>query len=315
MGGHAGRGAEAILRRQPFLPALRLAAVEPLAGARAHSHSGTSYRAIDAQGRRYKLRACRTRLRARALERYVRGLPELLPGFVARSGRLVLLEYLEDHRPVTRQELVRRAADLGRLAARVHARSRELAAGGVAGRWLVALRWRVGLARDLALLRRRGVLPPEDLAALRARARAHLRRRGLPVALELDDQHKGNFVIREIDGELRYVDEEGVRLGPLGIGLATLLKTARRRFLLDDYREGYAEIRDVRRLDDPYVEFLLLLDAVRRVALRLRTGRRPDRLPDEIGHLRAIAASAVGDLAWRFPGFVRKARPGAGPPA
>lgn len=313
MGGHAGRGGEAILRRQPFLPALRLAAVEPLAGARAHSHSGTSYLATDAAGRRYKLRVCGNRLRARALARYVRGLPELLPGLVARSGRLVLVEYLEGHRPVTRQELVRRARDLGRLAARVHARSGALSPGGAAGRRLVALRWRAALARDLALLRRRRALPPEELGALRDRARAHLRRRGLPVALELDDQHKGNFVVREADGDLRYVDEEGVRLAPLGMGLATLLKTAKRRFLLDDYREGYGEEGDPERLDDAHVELLLLLDAVRRVALRLRTGRRPDRLPDELGHLRAIAGSAVGDLGWRFPGFAP--RPGAGPPA
>jgi hypothetical protein len=306
VGGHPGPEGEAILRRQPFLPALRLETVEPLA-ARGQSHSGTSYRVTDAAGRRYKLRACRNRLRARTLERYVRGLPELMPGFVARAGRLVLLEYLEDHRPLTRRELVRRAHALGRMAARVHARGEVLAPGGAAGRALVALRWRAGLVRDLAVLRRRGALPAAELEALRRRARRHLRACGLAVALELDDLHKGNFLLREADGDLRFVDEGGVRLGPRGMGLATLLKTAKRRFLLEEYREGYAAGGgDASGLDDDRVELLLLLDAARRAARRLRTGRRSDRLPDELEHLRAIAASPAGDLAWRFPGLPRR---------
>lgn len=298
-GARSGEG-EAILRRQPFRPALTLEHVEPLAD-RAHSHSGTSYIATDAQGRRLKLRVCGSRLRARVLERYVRGLPEVLPAFVARAGRLLLVEYLDGHRALTRRELVRRARELGRMAALVHARTDRLATGGALARGSVALRARVAFTRDLAEIGRRDVLAPDALATLRARAREHRRRDGIPVALELDDQHKGNFLTHDEDGDLRYVDEEGVRLHPRGMGLATLLKTATRRILLDHYREGYGEVADAAFLTDAYTEHLLLLDTVRRAALRLRTGRRSDRLPAELGHLREIAARPPGDLSWRFP--------------
>jgi hypothetical protein len=44
-----------------------------------------------------------------------------------------------------------------------------------------------------------------------------------------------------------------------------------------------------------------LQDAVRRVAHKLRSGLRPEKLPDEVAELRAMADTREIALEWRFP--------------
>jgi hypothetical protein len=131
--------------------------------------------------------------------------------------------------------------------------------------------------------------------------RAHRARFGLPVELEHDDLHKGNWLLRDADGDRRYVDEEGVGLRPLGTGLASLLKTATRSRTWRLYRAGWAELGDAGVFTEEYTEYVLLMDAVRRVAHKLRTEARVEKLPREIAELREMSDTPGLALAWRFP--------------
>jgi hypothetical protein len=273
--------------------------VEPVSAE--FAHSGTAFFVTDRGGRRFKLRDCRFGWRAGALARWIEALPDVLPALVARQGRYLLLEVLEDHRPVTRRELIRGAIALGRIGARTH---RVGAPRGPRERALhraVSLGFDVRFRRDLVLLRRRGVVSAATARGALAKYRSHHRRYGLPVGLELDDLHKGNWMLRESDRDLRYVDEEGIGLRPLGTGLATLLKTATRTRTWERYRIGWAEVADASFLTMPYTEYLVLMDTVRRVAHKVRTEGRLEKLPDEVAQLRELAASREVALGWRFP--------------
>jgi hypothetical protein len=266
-----------------------------------HGYSGSAFRLTDRVGRSYKLRVCSWSGRARNLERYLRGLPGVFPQLIARQGRLLLLEYLDGYRSLRRRELLERAEGLGRIGALAHqAGSRREVGGGSARRRLVSARWRRQFQRDLALLEKSSVLPVESCRGAAQKFRSYRERFGLPVELELDDLHKANFVIRDEDADLRYVDEEGVGLRPKGLGMASFLKTVKKRVAWDGYREGYARVADASFLTAEYTEYLLLQDAVRRVARKVRLGERLHKIPEELSHIRAMADRGDVDLAWRF---------------
>jgi len=288
-----------ILSARPFSGRLEIDQVESVGAA--FSHSGTAFFVTTRDGRRFKLRECSRRGRARSIERYVRALPDLFPRLVARDGRYLLMEALDEYRLVSRTELVRGADRLGRMSALAHREAHTNGlAGGVRG-WAVAALSRHRFFRELSLLRRRGTLPAVSCSGAARKFRSHHARFGLPIALELDDLHKGNVMIRESDGDLRYVDEEGIRLRPKGTGMASLLKTATTTRTLELYRKGYAEIGDADFITPEYTEYLLLMDAVRRVAFKVRTEGRLEKLPREIGELREMADTVGLALDWRFP--------------
>ncbi|MDJ0786040.1 MAG: hypothetical protein QNK05_04490 [Myxococcota bacterium] len=295
-----------IRRARPFEDRLDIARIEPASGDAAHS--GTAFFApglapadSDGQGVRYKLRDCRNPIRAARLAHWIALLPEVVPALVARQGRYLLLEAVDDFRPITRVELVLRASAMGAIGARVHAAGRARTARDRAERALLA---RIALRRfrrELGLLVSRGALTPALRDGALRKFEAHHRSFGLPMALELDDIHKGNWMMRESDEALRYVDEEGLGLRPKGMGLASLLKTATRLQTWRLYKRGYAEVADDAFLTMPYTEYLLLIDTVRRVAHKVRTDSRIEKLPTELSHLRALAETPEVNLSWRFP--------------
>lgn len=288
-----------ILRERPFAGVADLVRVEPVDPRLAHS--GTAFFVTARDGRRFKLRDGLRRRRAAAIERHVRALSEVFPPLLAREGRYLLLAALEDYRPVTRRELLRSADRLGRMTALAHVAGRP---GGLLDRLhrraLAGLE-RHRFRRDLALLRRTGTLPAASCEGAARKYRAHRARFGLPIALELDDFHKGNVMIRESDGDLRYVDEEGVALRPKGTGMASFLKTANRQATQEYYRMGYESIAPADFITPAYTEYLLLMDAVRRVAFKVRAEVRLRKLPREVAELRAMADHAGISLDWRFP--------------
>jgi hypothetical protein len=278
---------------------LEVERVEPVS--RESAHSGTAFFVTARGGERYKLRYCGSRLRAAALERWVRALPEVLPRLVARRERFVLLEVLEEHEPISRRQLMANSRRLGRIAAQAHAVGTARHAGDRALRALIEHRFRARFSRDLRLLRDRGVIDATVFDAAAAKFRARIADLGLPIALELDDLHKGNWLIRERDNDLRYVDEEGLGLRPKGIGLATLARTLTRRRFWTRYVEGYAQVGDPGFLTDAYMESLLLMNAVRRVAHKVRTEQRLEKLPDDAAEISEMAATPDVALDWCFP--------------
>ncbi len=295
------RPEQRIARARPFAALLGPAPrVEPVGVE--FAHSGTAFFVTAADGRRFKLRDAGSRRRAAAIAGWVALLPDVFPALAGREGRYLLLEALDDHRRVTRHELVARAHALGRIGARAHQAGRPRRSADRLVRRAVAWRTLARAARDLRLLRRRGALPPRSCDGAAHKLRARFRTYGLPVGLELDDLHKGNVMLRESDGDLRYVDEEGIGLRPVGMGMASLLKTATYSSTWEDYRAGWAEQGDASLFTAGYTEYLLLLDAVRRVAQKERTGERAEKLPRETDELRAMAdrPDAVA-LDWRFP--------------
>ncbi len=293
----AGGASGAALRDRPFEGRLDIERVEPLA--LDTGLSGRAFVVVERDGTRSKLRQCGSAARAARIERYVGAWPELFPELVGRDGRYLLFEYLSGHVPLTRREMLDEAEAIGRFAAHLH----EAGAGFVsplAATWM-GLRFRVRFRRDLALLRQRGQIGPATARGLIAKARARHREHGLPIALELDDVHKANWMWRGPGTRLRFVDEDGIGLRPKGMALATLLKTATFSKQLRRFQVGYDEVADASWITPSYLEYLLLLDTVRRVAHKLRHGDRLEKVDAESVGLEAMGATPEVALDWRFP--------------
>jgi hypothetical protein len=293
---------ERLLRARPFGGRVDLSRVEPVPG---FAHSGTAGFVRDGEGRRYKLRSCASPARAREIETLLGLAPARFPRIVAREGRYLLIEALDEHRPLDREELLARLDQIGAMAAELHQAARSRALPGPAARVRAVARARIQLARDQALLARGNVLDPATRVALVAKLRAHRRRFGSPVAVEMDDLHKANFMLRERDGDLRYVDEEGVAVRPRFTSLASLVKTADREEHWRLFRAGYAARADASRITPEYTEYVVLLDTVRKVANKVRSGaaldaERRSKIPAEIDDLRRLVDRSVPSLDFGF---------------
>jgi hypothetical protein len=293
---------ERLLRARPFGGRVDLARVEPVSG---FAHSGTAGFVRDANGRRYKLRACASPARAREIETLLGLAPRHFPGVVAREGRYLLIEALDEHRPLDREELLARLDQIGAMAAELHQAARRAALPGPAARVRATARARIQLARDQALLARSGVVEAATRVALVRKLRVHRRRFGSPVAVEMDDLHKANFMLRPGDGDLRYVDEEGVAVRPRFTSLASLVKTADREEHWRRFRAGYAAVGDASAITPEYTEYVVLLDTVRKVANKVRSGRaldaeRRSKLPAEIDDLRRLVERSAPSLDFGF---------------
>jgi hypothetical protein len=293
---------ERLLRAKPFRGRVDLSRVEPVPG---FAHSGTAGFVRDAEGRRYKLRSCASPARAKEIQTLLGLAPARFPRIVAREGRYLLIEALDEHRPLDREELLARLDQIGAMAAELHQAARSRALPGPAARVRAVARARIQLARDQALLARGNVLDPATRVALVAKLRAHRRRFGSPVAVEMDDLHKANFMLRERDGDLRYVDEEGVAVRPRFTSLASLVKTADREEHWRLFRAGYAAVADAARITPEYTEYVVLLDTVRKVANKVRSGaaldaERRSKIPAEIDDLRRLVDRSAPSLDFGF---------------
>jgi hypothetical protein len=293
---------ERLLRANPFGGRVDLSRVEPVPG---FAHSGTAGFVRDAEGRRYKLRSCASAARAKEIASLLTLAPKHFPRIVAREGRYLLIEALDEHRPLDREELLARLDQIGEMAAELHAAARRAALPGPAARVRAVARARIQLARDQALLARGNVLDAATRVALVRKLRAHRRRFGSPVSVEMDDLHKANFMLRERDGDLRYVDEEGVAVRPRFTSLASLVKTADKEAHWRLFRAGYATIADASTITPEYTEYVVLLDTVRKVANKVRSGtaldaERRSKLPAEIDDLRRVALRRAPSLDFGF---------------
>lgn len=293
---------ERLLRARPFGGRFDFSRVEPVPG---FAHSGTACFVHTPDGRRLKLRACASAGRAREIELLLGLARERFPRVVAREGRYLLMESLDEHHPLDREALVARLDRIGAMVAELHQAARRAALPGPAARLRAVARARIQLARNVALLARAGVLEPATRVALVRKLRVHRHRHGFPVAVEMDDLHKANFMLRERDGDLRYVDEEGVAVRPRFTSLASLVKTADREDHWQAFRRGYATVADASAITPEYTEYVVLLDTVRKVANKVRSGsdldsERRSKLPAEIGDLRRLVARDAPSLDFGF---------------
>jgi hypothetical protein len=285
---------QGILRRRPFADVVPLRRVNPLAGEEAHS--GRSFLAEAEDGRLFKLRVCESRARARSIEAHMRALPDFFAPFVAREGALLLIDWLDGEQLADRKQLRPFAAQLGRAYARIHQRGAPRGVLGWLGSRAIAFRIRLQFARHLAALRR---VDRELEAGLARLARGWRRRYGVPVALELRDAHKANFVI-DRDGDLRYVDEDGLMYAMRGMGLGKLLAdpgsrpgSPKRTREWYQFCEGYTQLADGRFLTPEYCAYARLLELVRSVEFKLRRGRRLHKVEDELAELRELLGPEV----------------------
>ncbi|HEX2484378.1 MAG TPA: hypothetical protein VHQ66_03710 [Myxococcota bacterium] len=292
---------ERLLRSSRLAAELGVARVE---APRSFAHSGTARFVQGRDGRRYKLRVCSSARRAKEIETLLAAEPAIFPAVLGREGRLLWMEALGLHRALSREELIERLAGVGGMVARLHAAAEAKALPSRAGQLRAAARARLQLARDLRLLRA-GTLDGVSARAVAAKLAAGRRRFGLPLAVELDDIHKANLMLRPRDGDLRYVDEEGVAVRPLFTSLASLVKTADKREHWEAFRAGYARLRDASVITPEYTEYVVLQDTLRKVANKVRAGaklgdERRAKLPFEIDDLRRVAFQETPNLDWDF---------------
>lgn len=292
---------ERLLQTSRLARELGIARVEPPRG---FAHSGTASFVQGRDGRRYKLRVCASPRRAREIEMLLAAEPAIFPRVLGREGRLLWMEALGLHRALSREEMIERLGDVGAMVARLHGAAEAAGLPSRAGRLRAAARTRVQLARDLHLVRTR-TLDAAAGTAVDAKLRAGRRRFGLPLAVELDDIHKANLMLRPRDGDLRYVDEEGVAVRPLFSSLASLVKTADKREHWEAFRAGYARLREPSAITPEYTEYVVLQDTLRKVANKVRAGSRLNaerraKLPFEIEDLRRVAFQESPNLDWDF---------------
>jgi len=293
---------EALERARPFRDVLRIDRVDPVGE---FAHSGTACFVSDTEGRRFKLRRCASARRAREIERLLGALGRITPRVVAREGALLLLEALDEHRPLERDELLARIPELGAMVAHVHSEAERAGVPAAGARFLATVRSRFQIARDLKVLRSAAALRPELQRAAEAGIEAGRARFGLPVALELDDLHKANLMLRHSDGDLRFVDEEGVAVRPLLTSLASLVKTADRESHWSEFRSGYATVREPSSITPEYTAYVVLIDTVRKVANKVLAAdalgpERREKLPAEIDDLERIVSRDGLGLGWGF---------------
>jgi len=291
---------ERLLRERPFAERLDLARIEPVPG---FAHSGTACFVRDRSGRRYKLRACASAGRAHEIQLLLGLAPSSFPHVLGRERRFLLIEALDEHRPLGRDELLGRLPEIGAMVASLHAAAERAGLPDTAGRLRAAARAHLQRARDLRLLA--GAVDPETRGALADKLQVYRRRYGVPLAVEMDDLHKANFMLRERDGDLRYVDEEGVAVRPRFTGLASLVKTADREEHWQAFRRGYGQVRDASPITPEYTEYVVLLDTLRKVANKLRTAEQLDeerrsKLPAEIEDLRRVVHRKTPSLDFGF---------------
>ena len=285
---------QALLRGRPFADAVELVRLEPLAGAEAHS--GGAFLAEARDGRRFKLRACTSEARAREIEATLRALPGFFPRLLAREGSLLLIEYLEGEPVVDRKQLRPWAHQLGRAYADIHRRGELHGPAGLARALFESLRMRVQFHRHLRALR----ATHPGLARRAARAwRTWSRAFGLPVALELRDAHKANFMI-DARGSLRFVDEDGLMYAMRGMGLGKLLAdpgarpgSPKRTREFYSFCEGYSEAGDASYLTPEYCAYARLMELVRSIEFKRRTAGRTHKVDEELAELEELLGPEV----------------------
>ena len=306
---------DAILREQPFAEIALLSQVEPLAGEEAHS--GRAFLAIADDGRRFKLRVCADRWKARRTARRLRRLAHVFPRLQARRGRYLLLEFLEGERVDDRKELRPHAELLGRICAEIHRMGEPRDARGRARLAWEALRLRAQFRRQLRALARAGVLDAELARGVHRARRVWLRRHGTPVGLDLHDTHKGNFMV-DAHGALRYVDEEGLGYTVRGMGLAKLLAkpgvrpySPKREDEWEAFRRGYAEVADASFLTRDYCDYVRLLELVRSLEFKLRRETRLFKVAAEVEELRELVGRVKPEGEPADPSVAPARGPGA----
>jgi hypothetical protein len=122
------------------------------------------------------------------------------------------------------------------------------------------------------------------------------RRHGTTVCLELHDAHKANFMV-DANGQLRYVDEDGLRYTLRGMALGKLLadtgvrpESPKRQLEWTEFCEGYAEVADASWLVREYRDGARLLELVRSVESKLRSEARLFKVDAELEELRELVS-------------------------
>jgi hypothetical protein len=226
----------------------------------------------------------------------MRALPAFFPALRAREGSLLLIEYLEGEPVQDRKQLRPFAHQLGRAYADIHRAGELRGLRGVARALFESLRIRAQFRRHIRALRRS---EPELAARAEHTWRRWNREFGIPVALELRDAHKANFMIDRA-GQLRYVDEEGLMYAMRGMGLGKLLAdpgarpgSPKRTLEWYAFCEGYSEAGDAGYLTPEYCAYARLMELVRSVEFKQRTEGRLHKVNEELEELRELLGPEV----------------------
>jgi thiamine kinase-like enzyme len=186
---------------------------------------------IETTKGKFKLRVCKDAKQASEIEENMRKFSHIFPKFYGRDGRYLLIEALDGFRTLTQDDMKKNMRRIGRMYAEVHLYGKE--ALHDQKHWF---------SKRLDRLLERKVISRELYDRTVAAYAASLRAVGDHVALELNDVHKGNFMINDQE-VLYFVDEEGIGHRVKGIGIAKFIQQIDGR----DWREfvtGYSEVAD-----------------------------------------------------------------------
>ncbi|HIH24475.1 TPA: hypothetical protein HA251_05555 [Candidatus Woesearchaeota archaeon] len=267
---------ESVKNDRPFAHFLgEIQSIEPLIASNALS--GNAFFVACASGK-YKLRVCDSEARAKTIEDNLRRFPNIFPKFYGRDGRYILTEALVGYRGLTNDDLRRSARKIGRLCAEVN--SAEANADHDHRQFFIT---------RIAKLLHRGIIDRELHDRVLGRYEQSLDRVTVRISLDMNDLHKGNFMIDK-DDNILFIDEEGINPRMRGQGVAKLLRAIGHE---DEYREfmaGYNEVADGSFLTPEYLAHMHLVELVRTINFKTEVGVNLDRAQKDLDELRKFCA-------------------------
>lgn len=249
--------------------------IEPLRSANGWTSGNASYVAVCA-GRRYKLRVCDTEWEAELVERNAALLPRFTARVHERRGAYLLIEFLEGYRELTRPQFLASLHDIGRMTAEAHQHPSP-----------VPYDHRQSFRSRLDDLRGRGVISASTHASVFALYEKTLAGIDVEITLDVNDVKEANLMMNDA-GHLVWVDEDGLRPGVKGLGLARLLPELERDRDWQELLRGYNEIADSSFLTPAYVRHLQLVQLVRGISINVRKDRM-DRALWQLQKLQSLA--------------------------
>jgi hypothetical protein len=259
---------EEILRIQPFNVQIgNIDAAESLKGPWAIS--GNSFK-ITAAGRNYKLRCCDSEAAAEHIKDNIKKLPKYFPKFISQEGQFVLFDWIDGN--ILENHTIQDCYFIGKMMGEAH----ELG--------LIAENINPHSFFNSRIETLRTVFSEEIIEKIMSKYAQLTEKLKLDVVLEFSDVHQRNF-IKNKNGEIYYVDEEGFDYKIKGLGIAKPLFTQawiKTQEEKDAFWKGYNEHHSSDYFDKDYEKFICFVQLLRTITVRVKSGGNYSREVSEI---------------------------------
>lgn len=264
---------EEILSQQPFRKILRIIKVNSLLGT--NSVSGNTFQVIGSDKKIYKLHYANKLSEAKQIENNVLLFPHIFPKFYGREGRYLLFDWIEGRMLTKEDKDLSIYKKLGELCADVHNANQS-----------------GGQEVDIYFLKRLKTIPEKILSQTEKvkiiEKYTELKEKfNLDIVLEINDIHAKNFMIDK-NQNIYLVDEGGVNHVLKGLGFAKAFLSWFNEEQRTAFWEGYTAKHEGDYFDKDYETFVTIVECVRAISFRAKTGKEEKSFKLELDTLKSI---------------------------